>query len=303
MPPALGAGAMKAGGRLVLGFPEGERQARALAEAAGLPYAGAAIHHFPDGESRVRLPPELPERLVIYRSLDHPNEKLVELALTVAAARDLGARQLTLVAPYLCYMRQDKAFSPGEAVSQRVVGGLLADWLDLFVTVDPHLHRVARLADAVPVERAICLSAAAPMAEFLAQALDRPLVLGPDSESRQWVAAVAGGQGLDYAVATKERLGDRKVQIALPDVDPRGRDVVLVDDMVSTGCSLVAIAEALRPLRPASISVLVTHGLFCEGALEQLADAGVTRVWSSDSVPHPTNRVYLARLLAGALAD
>jgi ribose-phosphate pyrophosphokinase len=293
---------MKARGHLVLGFPEGEVQARALAEAAGVPYASAAVHRFPDGESRVRILPELPERLVIYRSLDHPNEKLVELALT-AAARDLGARDLTLVAPYLCYMRQDRAFVPGEAVSQRVVGALLAEWFDVLVTVDPHLHRVARLADAVPVKRAVCLSAAAPMAEFLAQALDHPLVLGPDSESRQWVASVAAGQGLDYAVAAKERLGDRKVRIVLPDLDLWGRAVVLVDDMVSTGQSLIALVEALTPLRPASVSVLVTHGLFCEGALERLPEAGVTGVWSSDSLPHPTNRVYLARLLAGALGD
>lgn len=294
---------MRAGGRLVLGFPEGEIQARALADAAALPYAGVVVHHFPDGESRVRLPAELPERVVIYRTLDHPNEKLVELALTVATARELGALRLTLVAPYLCYMRQDTAFVPGEAVSQRIVGALLAEWFDVLVTVDPHLHRVPRLADAVPVERAICLSAAAPMAEFLAQALDQPLVLGPDSESRQWVAAVAGSQGLDYAVAAKQRLSDRKVRVVLPDLDAQGRDVVLVDDMVSTGHSLIAAVEALRPLHPASISVLVTHGLFCEGALERLAGAGVTGVWSSDSVPHPTNRVYLARLLSGALAD
>jgi ribose-phosphate pyrophosphokinase len=188
-------------------------------------------------------------------------------------------------------------------VSQRVVGALLAEWFDLLVTVDPHLHRVARLTDAVPAKRAVCLSAAGPMAEFLGQALDHPLVLGPDSESRQWVAAVAAPQGLDYAVAAKERLGDRKVRIVLPDLDLQGRAVVLVDDMVSTGRSLVALVEALRPLHPASISVLVTHGLFVEGALERLEQAGVAAVWSSDSVPHPTNRVCLARLLAGALAD
>jgi ribose-phosphate pyrophosphokinase len=295
---------VKAGGTLVLGFPEAEPQARALARAAGLPYSGVAVHRFPDGESRVRLPPELPERLVVYRSLDRPNEKLLELALTAATASDLGARCITLVAPYLCYMRQDRAFVPGEAVSQRIVGALLAAWFDGLVTVDPHLHRITRLTDAVPVRRAACLSAAGPMADFLARALDRPLLLGPDSESRQWVAAVAAAQGLDYGVAAKERLGDREVRVALPeDLHPGGRAVVLLDDMVSTGHSLAAAAEALERLRPASISVLVTHGLFCPGALERLAAAGVTAVWSSDSVPHPTNRVRLARLLAEALAD
>ena len=292
---------MKADGRLVLGFPEGERQARALAEVAQLPYASVDVHHFPDGESRVRLPPKLPEHLVIYRSLDRPNEKLVELSLTVATARDLGARDLTLVAPYLCYMRQDKAFAPGEAVSQRIVGALLAEWFDALVTVDPHLHRVTRLADAVPVKRGICLSAAGPMAEFLGQTLERPLVLGPDRESRQWVAAVAAPQGLDHGVAIKERLGDREVRIYLPELDFRGRSVVLVDDVASTGHTLAATVEVLRPLQPASISVLVTHGLFVEGAVKRLADSGITQVWSTDSVPHPTNRVHLARFLADAI--
>jgi ribose-phosphate pyrophosphokinase len=292
---------MKDSRGLVLGFPEGEVQARALAQSAGLPYAGIAVHRFPDGESRVRLPAELPGRVVIYRSLDHPNEKLVELALACATARDLGVSDLTLVAPYLCYMRQDLAFEPGEAVSQRVLGALLAQWFDALVTVDPHLHRVQRLAEAVPVRRAHCLSAAGPMAEFLAETLDRPLILGPDSESRQWVSAIASAQGLDWGVAAKERLGDREVRIALPNLDPRGRTLVLVDDMVSTGHTLIATADALRPLRPASISVLVTHGLFCDGALERLAGAGIDHVWTSDSVPHPTNRVHLAPLLASAL--
>jgi ribose-phosphate pyrophosphokinase len=288
---------------LVLGFPEDEIQAMAMAMAAGMSYASINVHHFPDGESRVQLPLRLPERLILYRSLNRPNDKLFELALAAATARDLGVRHLTLVAPYLCYMRQDTAFNPGEAVSQRVLGTLLADWFDTLVTVDPHLHRVTHLADAVPVNQAIALSAAAPMAAFLSRAQDNPLLLGPDSESRQWVATLAATQGLDHGVARKERLGDREVRIALPDLDPGGRAVVLVDDVISTGGTLIATAQALKPLLPTSISALATHGLFCAGALERLADVGVTQIWTSDSVPHPTNRVHLAQLLADAVAD
>ncbi|MCZ4328253.1 ribose-phosphate pyrophosphokinase-like domain-containing protein, partial [Brachybacterium paraconglomeratum] len=86
----------------------------------------------------------------LYRSLDQPNEKLVELLLAARTARTLGAPHLTLVAPYLPYMRQDIAFSPGEAVSQRIVGPFLASLVDAVITVDPHLHRVASLRDVVP---------------------------------------------------------------------------------------------------------------------------------------------------------
>jgi ribose-phosphate pyrophosphokinase len=287
--------------RMILGFSESEPQSRALADMLHIPFALVDVHRFPDGESRVRVPPVLPPYTVIYRSLDQPNAKLFELGLAAITARGAGATDLTLVAPYLCYMRQDKAFVPGEAVSQTLMGALLGTWFDTVISVDPHLHRVSNLSEAVPARQAMALSAAGPLGDYLTRHLDRPLLLGPDGESRQWVAAMAATHGLEYAVAKKERLGDREVSIRLPGLDPQGRNLVLVDDMASTGHTLVATAAALRPLGPKSISVMVTHGLFVDGALERLSAAGVDQVWSSDSVPHPTNRVALAPLLAQAL--
>ena len=97
---------------------------------------------------------------MILRTLNNPNEKLVELLLAAQTARTLGASHLTLVAPYLAYMRQDIAFQPGEAVSQRIVGRFLAGLFDAVITVDPHLHRVATLQEAVPVTQAVVLSGA-----------------------------------------------------------------------------------------------------------------------------------------------
>jgi ribose-phosphate pyrophosphokinase len=287
---------------LVLGFPDYEAQARRLAAAAGLDCAAVEIHRFPDGESRVRLPPGVPPRVVFCRSLHRPNDKLIELALAARTARELGAEAITLVAPYLCYMRQDKAFAPGEAVSQRIVGSLLADWFDTLVTVDPHLHRVRSLAQAVPVSRPSCLSAAPLMADFLAQTVDDAVLVGPDAESRQWVEAIAARQGLDWCVGEKERLGDREVRIRLPDAGLRGRHVVLVDDVASTGRTLEAAARGLAAAGPRSVSVLVSHALFLEGAPQRLRDAGVENIWSTDSIPHPSNRLELAPLLAAVLA-
>lgn len=286
----------------VLAFPDAVAQSRALADAAGCGHDLVEVHRFPDGESRLRLPVSLDEHLVLYRSLDHPDAKLVELMLAAETARTLGARRLTLVAPYLCYMRQDAAFHPGEAVSQTIVGRFLAGLFDAVITVDPHLHRVHRLSDAVPASSATALSAAPAMGRFLAAREPRPLIVGPDEESAQWVAQVAEGAGTDYLVASKARHGDREVQVSLPAGDYGGREVVLVDDVASTGRTLVGAARALLAAGAARVDVLVTHALFVDDALEELAAAGVGSVWSSDSVPHPSNAFPLASLLASALA-
>ena len=288
---------------LLLGFPEYSAPARGLATAAGLDYAEIDVHYFPDGESRLLLPEPLPERLVICRSLNQPNEKLVELALAASTARELGAGEIILVAPYLCYMRQDKAFHPGEAVSQRIIGKLLADYFDGLITVDPHLHRVHHLEDAVPVAKAKVLNATEAMAAYLDSRLDNPVLIGPDEESEQWVTAIAQRNQFDFHVARKLRFGDSDVQVTLPDADYRGRHIVLVDDVASTGRTLEAASRNLIPYQPASINVMVTHALFVDDAQERLKDAGVDQIWSCDSIIHPTNRIALAESLAQALIE
>jgi len=286
---------------LLLGFPEYRTAAQRLATAAGIPYAEALIHHFPDGETRLQLPESLPEFVILCQTLDHPNSKLTELVLAAATARDLGARHITLVAPYLCYMRQDKAFHPGEAVSQRVIGTLLSQWIDALITVDSHLHRVSQLKDAVPVDPAINLSATTVMSAFLGEQVDNPFLLGPDEESEQWVAAIARDKGLDYCVARKQRFGDQQVRVSLPEADYRNRHIVLVDDVASTGRTLEEATLALAHFEPASISVLVTHALFVGDAQARLHRAGITHIWSTDAIPHTSNVLYLDRLLAEAL--
>jgi ribose-phosphate pyrophosphokinase len=288
---------------IVLGFPSYREPAQRLAVAAGIGYADVAIHRSPDGESLVRLPQDLPQRVIFCCSLDRPNEKLIELELAATNALQLGAKRLTLVAPYLCYMRQDMAFHPGEAVSQQIIGELLARRFDTVITVDPHLHRTPSLQQAVPVRRAVALSAASAMAARLSSRSDSPLLIGPDEESAQWVSAIAAPGGLDYGVARKQRLGDRSVQVELPDLDCAGRHVVLVDDVVSTGQTLVEAARQLRALGAESLSALVTHALFIGDALERLQEAGVHDICSTDSVCHRSNRIHLAGLLAAALAD
>jgi ribose-phosphate pyrophosphokinase len=266
-----------------------------------VPFATIDRHRFPDGETRLRLPPQLPTRTILLRGLEQPNERLVELLLAAAGARELGVEHLTLVCPYLGYMRQDMAFTPGEVVSQRHVGRLLALAFDAVVTIDPHLHRVATMDEVVPGRRGIALSAAPLLGAFVAERLPNAVLLGPDEEAGQWVRVAAAAKGLDHAVCVKQRHGDHDVQVALPTIDVRGRAVVLFDDVASTGRTLIAAAQGAWAAGAASVDAAVTHALFVGDSLAQVHGAGVRHVWSSDSVPHPSNVVAVAPLLATAL--
>lgn len=283
---------------LVLHFDDEAALAEALAEALGWQAEALRCHRFPDGEFRLNLPPQLPPQVVLLRGLQQPNEKLAQLLIAAPAARELGARRLILVAPYLAYMRQDMAFTPGEAVSQRHVGAALAAWFDAVVTLDPHLHRVASLDAVLPGRRGVALSAAPALGRYIAGRVPGALLLGPDEEAAQWVQAAAGPLGLDHAVCLKQRRGDHDVSVATPGVDLQGRAVVLLDDVASTGRTLVAAAEVARSGGAASVDVAVTHALFVGDALAQLREAGVRHIWSTDAVPHESNCVPVAPLLA-----
>ncbi|MCW5636002.1 MAG: ribose-phosphate diphosphokinase [Rubrivivax sp.] len=258
-------------------------------------------HRFPDGETRLTLPARLPPSVAMLRGLQDPNAKLTELLLAAGGARELGTRRLALACPYLAYMRQDKAFHPGEVVSQRHVGALLAQAFDAVLTVDPHLHRIASLDEVLPGRRGFALSAAPLLGRFVAERAPGALLLAPDEEAGRWVRAAAGAAGLDHAVCLKERRGDREVEVALHGAPVRGRAVVLLDDVASTGRTLAGAAQAALAAGASSVDVAVTHALFVGDALAHVRSAGVRHVWSSDSVPHASNCVSIVPLLAEAL--
>jgi ribose-phosphate pyrophosphokinase len=285
----------------LLCFEDEQATATAAADAAGLALGVISRHRFPDGELRLKLPQALPAQVVLWRSLHHPNQKLVELLLAAQTARTLGARHLTLVAPYLAYMRQDMAFNPGEAVSQRIVGQFLASLFDSLITVDPHLHRVVTLDEAVPVNDAVVLSGAPLLADHVASRRTQPLLMGPDEESAQWVGLAAGRHGWEHAVCRKVRRGDHDVSIELPDLPVAGRAVVLMDDVASSGHTVAQATRQLLAAGAASVDLAVTHALFAADAVALIREAGVGEIWSTDCIAHPTNAVSVVPAVAAVL--
>ena len=286
---------------LLLGFPDYQLQGKSLARLLNIEYAEAELHQFPDGESKIRLPVDIPSTVVICRSLDSPNDKLIELFFTAKELRQKGCERIILVAPYLCYMRQDKAFKPGEAVSQRWVGKLISGLVDEVITVDPHLHRVRKLEEIFKVNRAVTLSAAPLIGNLISLQVSNPVVIGPDEESKQWIEQIADLHDFNYIVGDKTRIGDKDVNVVLPPSDVEDRNVVLVDDMASTGKTLINTAKQLMEMGVENLYCAITHPLFVGNAYEELLATGVKATWSTDSVTHPSNCISLASLLAEAI--
>jgi ribose-phosphate pyrophosphokinase len=174
------------------------------------------LRHFPDGETYVRITADVRrEDIFIVCTLARPDVQFLPLAFTAATVRGLGAARVQLVAPYLAYMRQDRIFLPGEALTSRLFAELLQKHFDGLITVDPHLHRHASLDEVYDIATTV-IHAAPLLASWISEHVENPVVIGPDEESAQWVEAIARDVGAVWAVFKKERRGDRDVRIAAP---------------------------------------------------------------------------------------
>jgi ribose-phosphate pyrophosphokinase len=284
---------------LLVALRENEGIAKPLAEALCAEPARLALRRFPDGETYLRYDTSPAERdVVLLCPLDRPDDKFLPLLFAAATARDLGAASVGLVSPYLAYMRQDRRFQPGEAVTSAYFAAVLARQVDWLVTVDPHLHRRSSLSEIYPVP-AVALHAAPLIAAWIREAVDRPILVGPDAESEQWVAAVARDAGAPHLVLKKFRRGDHDVEISIPEIE-RWRDhtPILIDDIVSTARTMIeTVGHLVRAGMQPPVCVAV-HGLFAGAAYQELVGAGASRIVTSNTIPHESNAIDVTDLLA-----
>ena len=266
--------------------------------------AGAlTLRRFPDGETYLRYDTPVAGRAVVLAcNLHDPDAKIPQLLFAAAAARELGAAQTGLVAPYLVYMRQDRKFRSGEALTSATFAGLISSGFDWLVTVDPHLHRYHALSEIYRIPAQV-VHAAPAIAQWIRDNITMPWLIGPDEESAQWVGAVARAAGAPFAVLEKVRRGDRDVEISVPDAASRsGHTPVLVDDIISTGRTMAGtIAHLLRAGLPPPVCIGV-HAVFAPRACEELRAAGARQIVTCNTVPHPTNAVVLDREIAVAVS-
>lgn len=256
---------------------------------------------FPDGESYLRFDTSPKGKHIAFLAcLNDPDAKLFSLLLAARTARDIGASSIGLIAPYMPYFRQDIAFNPGESISAHHIGAILSDVFSWVVTLDPHLHRISRMQDvfSIPSEAA---TSTAPIASWIKQGIERPIICGPDAESEQWVSKIAAACASPHLVFQKTRYDSKTVDVAVdPDIDLSGYTPVIVDDIISTGGTVVSLAEALVQHRARSAVCCVVHALFSNDIEKRLLNLGIEGVVSTNSIFHATNAIDVSGVIANS---
>ena len=283
---------------VVFAMPGNDGLARDLAAMTGAELGSLEYRKFPDRESYLRFTTDVrTSEVVLACSLHDPDSKVLPLLLAAAALRDLGATRVGLAAPYLGYMRQDRRFKEGEAITSSDFGRLLSTSFDWISTIDPHLHRRSAMSEIYSIP-ALVGHAAPILTDYIRHHTDDAFLIGPDEESEQWVAAVASAAAVPHVTLKKERTGDRDVVISFPDISSfAGKTPVLVDDVISSGRTMEVAAQQLQKSGFSRTICLAAHGILAGDAHARLVAAGASVV-VTNTIPGPAAMLDIRPLFA-----
>ncbi|MFW9830567.1 MAG: ribose-phosphate diphosphokinase [Candidatus Thorarchaeota archaeon] len=268
-------------------------------------YVDTDVKQFPDGETYVRFLDEVAkEDVVIIQSLGHrPNDYLIELFLMLDALKDLKTKRIVTILPYFAYARQDERFKPGEAISLKTISRLIeAAGADYIFTIDSHRHRVVDQDELTTVPLAD-LTAMAELAHYMNSKyeLKNPAIVGPDTEAGAWAKIAADALSVDYDALEKKRFDAQTVEIKPRSLDLEGRDVLIVDDIISTGNTIIKAIGVLKNNGARDIYVACTHPLLVLNALSRIYQAGALDVVGTDTVSSTISLVSVAPVITKAI--
>jgi ribose-phosphate pyrophosphokinase len=276
--------------------------ARALGAKAYFP----VVERFPDGETHVVAPAVDGTAIYVQTMHPYPNEMLIEMEFTVDLLKELGASRVIAVIPYLAYTRQDTRHVEGEAIAVKSMLRMLeAAGVGDILSVDMHLHRLGleELSGMTSV-RLHEVSAVDSLAKEAGRFLKRPVVVGPDSESERWAKRAAELLGSHYDVLEKHRISPKEIEIRPKTVDVKGQDVLIIDDIVSTGDTIKKVIESLRAKGANKIAAAFTHGVLSgEDAAAGLYRAGADYLVSANTINNEFSRVDVGPVIAQKLKE
>jgi len=283
---------------IIVGGSSSRDLAKELSNKLGCTYVQAATTRFPDGECYTRIDCDSLNDDVVIVQNTYPDSNLIEMFLLQDVAKKMGANRITLVIPYFGYARQDRVFRPGEPESAKVMIKHLGLMCDRVFTIDIHKESVLDHFDCPHKD----LKAAPAIAEhFKNKNID--LVLSPDIGAKDRAKEVGEVLGLPHDYLEKVRLSGLDVKISPAQMDCSGKNILIVDDMISTGGTIVAAKQALKEAGAKSISVACTHGLFVNNALEKLTGNALEAVLCCNTLENEVSHISLANIISGALME
>lgn len=281
---------------IIVGGSSSRDLARDLANILGTKYVQAASTKFPDGENYTRIDEESLEDDVVIVQNTYPDSNIIEMFLLQDAVRRLGAKSITLVIPYFGYARQDRVFKNGEPESAKIMAQHLNLNCDRVITIDIHKEAVLDYFTCPHCD----LKAAESIAEyFKTKGID--IVLSPDIGAAGRAKDVGTRMGLPYDHLQKTRLSGTEVRIAPATMDVEGKSVLIVDDMISTGGTIIAASAALREAGARSVSVACTHGVFVNNAICNLTGSSLDTVLCCNTLENELSHISVAPIIANAL--
>jgi len=266
-----------------------------VAREAGLEIVDVRFSRFPDGELYLRTGPIDDEMVIIGSIAD--SDALVQLLLLVDACE---SSRNVLVLPYMGYARQDKQFNPGEPLSARAIARALSPGVSRILTVNIHDETVLKHFGAPAAN----LSLAGEIGEYLkGMDFSHPLILAPDEGAAEFGELVASAGGWDCDHLQKTRLSGEEVRMAPRNIKADSRDVVIVDDIISTGGTLAKATEMLYEQGARNVYAVCVHGVLTGGAHTHLLASGIRDVVCSDTLERGCSRYSAAREIVSGIGD
>ncbi|KXA90653.1 hypothetical protein AKJ62_00360 [candidate division MSBL1 archaeon SCGC-AAA259D14] len=290
---------------LVIGGSASKKLAEKVSKEINSKFVPVENKQFPDGEIYVRIPEKVQgeKTLIIQSTHQNPNQYYMELFLLLDAAKDLGAEKVSAVIPYFAYARQDKRFEPGEAISLQTVSKLIESaGADEIFLIDLHAHRIENPPEVFGIP-AYNLTAASTLARYVDENYDlkNPVILGPDEEAEQWAKKAGETIDADWDYMVKKRLGSKKVEITPRELEVEGRDVVIIDDIISTGGTMTEAIKILKEHNVKKIYACCTHPVLSNNALENIKNAGAEEVIGTDTIESEISKVSVAPVIAESI--
>ncbi len=284
---------------LIIGGSASQKLAAKIAKELNTTLIPIETRKFPDGERYIRIKGELKDEAIVVQSTGYPqDENLIELFLILKNLKSMGIGKIRVVIPYFGYGRQEKRFKTGEAVSAIIIAELLQfSGADEIFCINLHEDNITEFFS-IP---AYDLSAMPPIADYIKEKLQNPVIIAPDKGALGFAKEIAEILNCEYDYLEKTRISPEEVKTKTKNINVKGKEAVIIDDIISTGSTIVNAAEILKELGASKVIVSCVHPVLVEDALLKIFAAGVDDVFATDTLHSEVSVVSVASMVADAL--